>query len=305
MTFFQRQWIFIVVLFCFPFVSGLAQERYSEPVFHRISTETFTYSDTLQLDYYSAAADTLSSKPLLLLVHGGGFAIGKRDNPLERAFSMDMAKRGFAVASISYRLLRKGKSFGCDCTAKEKIATFNAAAEDILLAADFLASRSDELRFDPEKIVLVGSSAGAEAVLNTVFMQYHHNFNELPYKDLKFAGLISFAGAVLDINYITRENGIPTLLFHGEKDRLVPFGIAAHHYCDSNAKGYLILHGSAAIAKRLEQLGQSYQLMYDPDGNHDWANLAYSRTGTVAKFILRTIINDQNIRSRIGIKPEK
>ncbi|MEX0287596.1 MAG: alpha/beta hydrolase, partial [Flavobacteriaceae bacterium] len=81
-------------------MSCKGQERYISQTLSEIHAQTLVYSDTLQLDYYSSPIDTLSSKPLLILVHGGGFAIGKRDNPLEKSFSEEMAKRGFAVASI-------------------------------------------------------------------------------------------------------------------------------------------------------------------------------------------------------------
>lgn len=284
--------------------SGQAQERYRDQLFSNIQVTTYSYSDTLKLDYYNSPADTLSSKPLLILVHGGGFAIGKRDNPLEKGFSENMAKMGFAVASISYRLVRKDKSFGCDCPAKDKIETFSTASEDILKAAFFLISKSAELKFNPKKIILVGSSAGAEAVLNTAFMKHHHNFKDLPYENLNFAGIISFAGAVLDADYITHENMLPILLFHGEKDQLVPFNTAAHHYCHPNAPGYIILDGSGAIADRISALGGSFQLMNDPHGNHDWANSAYSRTRVISEFISKSILERQNIQSRIKINPE-
>jgi acetyl esterase/lipase len=169
------------------------------------------------------------------------------------------------------------------------------------MAVDYLADRAAELRFDPNKIVLVGSSAGAEAVLNTAFMQYHHDFKALPYPGIKFAGVVSFAGAVIDANYITTENVVPTLLFHGEKDTLVPFGTAAHHFCLSNTKGYIILEGSSTIAKRIEDLEGSYQLMYDPQGNHDWANFPYTHPEIVSEFIKTTIIDKEHIQSKIKI----
>lgn len=182
---------------------GQAQERYVTSIFTKISKVTYTYSDTLQLDFYASKTDTVAKKPLLILVHGGGFGSGKRDNVLERTFSEMMAQKGYAVASISYRLTRKGKSFSCDCPTDEKMETFLTVSEDVLMAKRYLVNKAAELNVDQNKIVLVGSSAGAEAVLNTAFMQYRYDFRKLPYDDIKFAGVISFAGAVLDADYIT------------------------------------------------------------------------------------------------------
>ncbi|WP_238857901.1 alpha/beta hydrolase [Poritiphilus flavus] len=280
------------------------QRRYLETVFTETQLLTLNYADTLKLDFYSPKKDTAIRRPLILLVHGGGFAIGTRDNELERGFCEAMAGKGYTVASISYRLTRKGKSFGCDCPANEKIQTFQAATEDILKATKYLTDRATELGFDKEKIILAGSSAGAEAVLNTAFMRYHQDFRSLPYPDIKFAGVVSFAGAVVDAGYLQSENAVPALMFHGEKDNLVPYGQAPHHYCDTDATGYLILDGSEAIAEKLKELNCSYQLMYDPDGNHDWANLAYSYTDVIAEFIQRTILENQLIQSRIKLQPK-
>ncbi|MEM7381789.1 MAG: alpha/beta hydrolase, partial [Bacteroidota bacterium] len=281
------------------------QQRYRETVFSEIQVLTLNYADTLKLDFYSAKKDTEIKRPLILLVHGGGFAIGTRDNDLERGFSEAMAGKGYTVASISYRLTRKGRSFGCDCPAKEKVETFKAATEDILRATKYLTDRATELGFDKEQIILAGSSAGAEAVLNTAFMRHHLEFRSLPYTDISFAGVISFAGAMLDADYIQSENAVPTLMFHGKKDNLVPFAQAPHHYCDPDATGYIILDGSDSIAEKLKELHCSYQLMYDPDGNHDWANLAYSYTDSIAEFIQKTVLEDQLIQSEIKLQPNK
>ncbi|MEO1011099.1 MAG: alpha/beta hydrolase [Bacteroidota bacterium] len=264
----------------------------------------FTYSDTLELDLYSATGDTAWDKPLLLLVHGGGFAVGKKDNPLEKGFCTTMAKKGYAVASISYRLTRKDKSFGCDCPAKEKITTFLAATEDVLKATRFLKDRAKTLKLDPDTIILIGSSAGAEAVLNTAFMQYHPEFRKLPYKNLGYAGVISFAGGVLDADYITPKNALPSLMFHGEKDRLVPFGTAPHHYCPETSPGYLLLDGSETISEKLGQLGIAYTLAVDQQGNHDWANLPYAHTDLIADFIKASILEGKIHQTKITLSKE-
>ncbi|MEM1339771.1 MAG: alpha/beta hydrolase fold domain-containing protein [Bacteroidota bacterium] len=291
--------------FWLPFVLSTiityGQERYKDSLFSTIKVSTYTYADTLQLDFYSSTTDTIQNRPLLLLVHGGGFAFGKKDNPLEKAFCTQMAYKGYAVASMSYRLTRKGKSFGCDCPANQKITTFKTATEDVVAAVNYLANRKNELKIDPGKIILVGSSAGAEAVLNTVFMPYHHDFKDISFPKEKFAGVIAFAGAVLDTDYITKETRIPALLYHGKKDKLVPFKTAPHHYCDTNAEGYLILSGSYAIAKKLAVLNTSYVFMFDTEGNHDWANLPYTRTDEISAFITDIVLEGRFTQSKIQI----
>lgn len=282
-----------------------AQERYLDSISANIGKVTYTYSDSLKLDFYSIKGDTVTNKPLLVLVHGGGFAIGKRDNILESRFSRQMAKKGYAVASISYRLTRKGKSFGCNCPTNEKMETFLSASEDVLRATQYLVDRANDLKFDKDNVILVGSSAGAEAILNTAFMQFRYDFRTLPYKDLKFSGVISLAGAVLDADYITQKNTVPTMLFHGERDNLVPFASAPHHYCKETDPGYLPLDGSRSIADRLEALDTSYTLVFDPEGNHDWANLPYSHTDMISRFIKKNIIDGEYHQTKIKVSSKK
>lgn len=295
----KEKFLFILV---FVSLSINAQERYLETVFEGVGVETISYYSNLELDVYTPLNDTETNRPLLLLVHGGGFSGGKRDNPLERSFSKDMASRGYIVASMTYRLTRKGKGFGCDCPEAEKRDTFLNASQDVYRATEFLIEHSASLGIDSKKIILVGSSAGAEAVLNAAFMQNDPEYSAILKAPIQFAGVISFAGALLSASEITTENAVPSLFFHGKKDRLVPYKTAAHHYCDPDAKGYILLDGSKTIAKKLWKLNAPAQLAKDPKGNHDWANIAYKRTDRISKFIWLTIINGEKIRKRVRLK---
>ena len=237
-------------------------------------------------------------KPLLVLVHGGGFSGGTRDGKDEQTFSREMASKGYDVASISYRLTRKESGFGCDCPARDKINTFLMASEDMMSAIEYLVDNPN-FEFDKESIFLVGSSAGAETVLTGAFMRDHYEFKAL--QPLSFAGVISLAGAVIDSDYITEHNAIPTLLVHGGKDQLVPFGSAPHHFCAPEDEGYIWLDGSETIAQRLDTLGTSYIFAEDPEGTHDWANEGYELVDLIGQFIenVRAGVNFGQNRIRI------
>ncbi|QLE02253.1 alpha/beta hydrolase [Galbibacter sp. BG1] len=291
MKHFQHK-VFLIIIFLVWQLS--AQERFKDIVFNKITSETYTYKDTLKLDFYWSNKDQSHNKPLLILVHGGGFSSGKRYNPLEKKFCTDMAKRGYAVASISYHLTRKGKSFGCDYPSEGKIKTFNSVSRDIIDATSFLVGKANLLMIDPTKIVLIGSSAGAEAVLNTVY-QSHKNSH------IKYSGVVSFAGALTNLDGITPETAVPSVFFHGEKDNLVPYGVAPHHFCKEGASGYLMLFGPQAIAEKLRTLNKSYLVVHDPKGNHDWANKSYKYTNEIADFIAEAIIKQNKIQSNFQI----
>ncbi|MCX2681708.1 alpha/beta hydrolase fold domain-containing protein [Galbibacter sp. EGI 63066] len=271
----------------------------SVTVYGQVEKQTFTYSDTLQLDFYSEENNIDANRLLVLLVHGGGFYAGKRDNPLETEFCKAMALKGYAVASMSYRLTRKGKpsGFGCGCPASEKIETFVAASEDIADAVKFLQHKNKTLKFDADKFVLIGSSAGAEVVLNSAFMQDHYAFKHIP--KIKPSGVVSMSGVVLDADYIIKENAIPSLFFHGKKDKIVPFATAPHIYCKPKDVGYIILDGSKTVAVKLDKLKTSNVLAYDEEGDHEWSNKSYAEVNLINWFIQEAVVEQKILKEEI------
>lgn len=249
-------------LFCISLILitsiGFAQERYTESSFDEISVETYTYAtkdgENLDLDIYLPKFDSEQKRATLIYVHGGGFSSGERDSQGIKDFCNRLANYGYVVASISYRLTRKGEAtgFGCDCPATDKLNTFYAAVEDVQDATFFLIERREQFAIDPQKIILAGSSAGAETVLNTAYQPpYCYGLDSGP---VSYAGVISMAGAIPDTTVLYDESAIPSLLFHGTDDKLVPYATAPHHYCAKEDPGYLILNGSQTIAEKLSQL---------------------------------------------------
>lgn len=253
-----------------------AQERYQSNWFDAVRVETFTYTtkdgENLDLDIYLPQADAETERATLIYVHGGGFSGGTRDWDVVKDFCTQMANHGYVVASISYRLTRKDKpeGFGCDCPATDKLNTFNAAVEDLQDATFFLIENREQFGINPQKIILAGSSAGAETVLNAAYQPpYCYGLDSGP---VSYAGVIGMAGAIPDTTVIYDESAIPSLFFHGTDDNLVPYATAPHHYCEDDKPGYLILHGSKTIAEKLRKLNVPYWLHTTCGGGHELAS---------------------------------
>lgn len=85
--------------------------------------------------------------PIIVNVHGGGYVYG--DKELYKRYSMDLARRGFAVVNINYRLAPKWK--------------FPAPLEDINNAMLWI-QRESRWFGDATHIFMVGDSAGAQLV---------------------------------------------------------------------------------------------------------------------------------------------
>lgn len=254
----------LVVLLVFLLGISFAQDRYTADIFDEIRVETATYAtkdgENLDMDIYLPQNDYEPERATIIYVHGGGFSGGQRDGENIKAFCTRLANYGYVVASISYRLTRKGtpEGFGCDCPATDKLNTIYAASEDLQDAAFFLIENRHQYSINPQQIILSGSSAGAETVLYTAYQPpYCYGLDSGP---VSFAGVIGMAGAIPDTTAIYDESAIPSLLFHGTDDNLVPYGTAPHHYCDEDSEGYWILHGSETIAEKLDQLEVPYWL---------------------------------------------
>src|SRR5499427_10933759 len=85
--------------------------------------------------------------PALVAVHGGGWQAGARS--AFQYWGPYLAARGYALFAISYRLAKSGQK------------TFPHAVQDALAAVQFVRGSAEEFRLDPERIGILGASAGA------------------------------------------------------------------------------------------------------------------------------------------------
>lgn len=296
-----------VLFFIFLFISNLllAQERYIDDLFEIEKPRTEIYSvkdgEQLKLDIYSPSKDTMQARPLIIFMHGGGFSGGTRTNEAEVKFAESAARKGYVAVQISYRLSRKGQSFGCDYEAEGKMNTFRLAAEDFMDAVHFMLKKGSEYKIDPSRIIVGGSSAGAEAVLNAVYNE-RLMFKDLSkYENVEFAGVFSLAGAVVDARYITKDRAVPGVFFHGTEDNLVPYGTGPHHWCDRDKPGYIILDGSQTIVQRLKELNASYLLYSFEGGRHEHSGMPFDHLPEVFSFFNKAFLLGEKRQIEISI----
>jgi acetyl esterase/lipase len=105
---------------------------------------TWTYSGTEQLDFYPAIGRPLA--PCVIVIHGGGWDDGDRGQLT--SFNFLLARAGFAVADISYRLAPASK--------------WPAQSEDVAAAVSFVKAHAKEWGVDPTRLVILGRSAGGQ-----------------------------------------------------------------------------------------------------------------------------------------------
>lgn len=221
-----------------------------------IRKETITYStrdtDILKMDIYHPEKPVKSGKnPCVLFVFGGGFYTGSRDYKSYTTYFNTLAREGYTVASIDYRLgLKGGKKVSVLKTKPLKDA-IAMAVTDVYDATNYIIMHAATLGIDTGTIVLSGSSAGAITSLQADWEKRNatHIGSALP-QNFQYKGVIAFAGAILSYKgapgYAIPP--APTMFFHGSEDKVVVYnkrrlfnkGFFGSNYlaCRFRKKGY-------------------------------------------------------------------
>ena len=82
--------------------------------------------------------------PVIIDVHGGGWMYG--DKELNRLYCLTLAKRGYTVFNMSYRLVPQ--------------VTVDEQIRDVMCALQWIQTHLDDYPAQPDKIMLTGDSAG-------------------------------------------------------------------------------------------------------------------------------------------------
>jgi acetyl esterase/lipase len=186
----------------------------------------------LKLDLYRQP-EQRGDLPLIVVIPGGRWQAADRGKfwPLNR----HLASRGYAVAAPEYRVAPRHK--------------FPAAAEDVRSAVRYLRENAVEFGLDPNRIVLLGRSGGAQLALLVAYdgvdpsirgvvslygpadlVAAYHQPTPPRLLDVKdtlekyLAGNPKTAGTTYrnasPVNFVGSETP-PTLLVHGSKDNMV------------------------------------------------------------------------------------
>jgi dienelactone hydrolase len=250
---------------------------------------TYAVKDTsiLWFDWYKPT--TTSNGISVLFIHGGAFTGG---NPVNQKPMADgLTKLGYSVFVIKYRLYLKGKSFGCDMVLPEKLKAIQQSVEDGRDATAYLVNHASELQIDTSKIFLAGSSAGAEAVLNLVFNPFtrRNDTTYNLYKTFRYAGVLSFAGAVLDINTVYNHTPLPVFMMHGTNDQLVPYATSAHRFCKAVDPGWMIQFGARTLYDEMLKRKWPVVLYSYEGGGHEVSNYMFRRFKEMDAFMQQSI----------------
>ncbi|WP_137174332.1 alpha/beta hydrolase [Massilia sp. HP4] len=108
----------------------------------------------LKLDVYRPRGDGTARLPVVLNFHGGGWVAGNRESRALAA--LPYLQMGFAVINVQYRLAN--------------VALAPAAVEDTLCALQWVGRNAERYRFDLDRVVTTGDSAGGHLALATAMI---------------------------------------------------------------------------------------------------------------------------------------
>lgn len=106
---------------------------------------------------------TASPLPTIVSIHGGGYVYGTKE--IYRRYGMDMAKRGFAFVNFNYRRAPKWK--------------FPTPLADTNAVMEWIVHNARRYHLDPDRIILLGDSAGAQMTSQFAAMMTNPEYGKL------------------------------------------------------------------------------------------------------------------------------
>jgi hypothetical protein len=251
-----------------------------------------TTVDSLRMDIYmpDPNIDPVAKRPLIVMTHGGGFLAGDRSAMAPHA--MEMARRGFVTATISYRLGWNcaatdafGPCISCQSEAWRLKAAAYRAVQDNRAATRHLVHHAEVLGVDTAFIFLQGESAGSITSLKSAFWDQSEGeafcptcLDDLGLLDtagndltetFSIKGVVNNCGGIANVNDgVMDGHDIPVIGFHTEWDCVVPYQSGPVLNCAPfNCGAFFWVTGSDYIRARLHQSGICYNM------NRNLANL--------------------------------
>jgi len=238
------------------------------------------------LDLYYPTGNRAAQCPVVIYTHGGGWAAGSRRGITKASFErlfLKLLEKGFCVASVDYRLCKKGRGVHMrDCVV------------DCKDAARYLAKNAGSLGLHPDRFFVMGDSAGGHiaqmlllsspeslpgdpALAGTRYKMVagvswygpcdFENMNLFNYDDRpdfrdRFAARIVKAGStakeklaryreVSPVNYLSKDSP-PLLMIQGDRDTTIP---VKHAYY---------------MKEKAEAVGAPVEIMIVKNAGHNW-----------------------------------
>lgn len=237
------------------------------------------YQDLLlNICYPNSSVDSFTKRPLIILMHGGGFLVGDRNGM--NSMCIEFAKRGYVATTIGYRLGWNSGIGNCNGDTVSNAKAFYRGFQDAHAALRYLVANAATYKIDTAWIFSGGESAGGVNSLNLAFADQSEINARLPIlqpelgninnsgnslqNSFSLKGIFNNWGSLVEMNFLSADDAIPMIAFHGELDQCLPIDSGTYNTCPN----YVKMYGSRTIYNKLLSLGVCAELTVKLGGDH-------------------------------------
>ncbi len=247
--------MFAAMLLVLPLTLAAQEQQRKITVTENIAYRTDVGPSTV-LDMAEPLFGPKTNRPAILIIHGGGWSAGSKNDMVYRTLMIDYAMKGYVVCNMNYRLTQE--------------APLPACIEDVRCAVRWMKANAQKLGIDPNRIGTYGHSAGGHLSLMLGVASESKSFNEqnAPYKDYSCSVACAAGGAPpteignpnipwaqhpewWPIGYITKQS-TPILVLQGGEDPVVKPNLTEDWVVKMQKAGssvdYVKVHGNHGVA---------------------------------------------------------
>ncbi|NLX72314.1 MAG: alpha/beta hydrolase fold domain-containing protein [Bacteroidales bacterium] len=193
-------------------------------------------NQNLLFDFYAPRLDPVQQRPLIIYIHGGGFTSGTREYQSIKLLSQKMARKGYAVASIDYRLDPKFRLYDSESDRR----AMTDAMHDAKQAIRYFKANAEYFKIDTNRVFIGGESAGAITAMMAAYVDKQDEMIPYPMANPnnpigsssnshvgnQVHAIMCLCGMFIDPTAIESSNEAPILWTHGSADTYIPISLA-------------------------------------------------------------------------------
>ena len=213
--------------------------------------------------FYSESSLQNNNNSAIAFFHGGGWVFGDPSEFYETC--RRFAKKGFITFSFQYRL-----SINDDGSYPHPEITPVESVKDARSALRWMRENAENLKIDPEKIVVGGQSAGGQLALATALFDSvneesdNMDINPAPNALLLYSSNVNTMEAWIDMLLGDRRDEIWSVSPYHNLKKSMPPAIAFHGEDDCTVLPYIV----DMFRTKMTELGNYYELITLPGRKH-------------------------------------
>ena len=214
----MKQLLITVSMFLFALIVTAQGQEKQITVTENIAYRTDVGPNTV-LDLAQPLFGPQHDRPAILIIHGGGWSAGSKNDMVYRTLMVDYAMKGYVVCNMNYRLIQEADPPAC--------------IEDVRCAIRWMKANAKQLGIDANRIGTFGHSAGGHLSLMAGVAAASKAFNDAadPWRDYDCSVACAVGGAP------PTELGRPGIPW-GDRKELWPIG-----YIGACKTPFLVLQG--------------------------------------------------------------